>query len=395
MELGCELLVEYHTDLFQVEASLLFDGADAHVIAHIPMAPKEGQLRLFRLHPFPLPLFDDRYLIPDVKNDVLAISSTSSRLNVQLAAVDLLSCHRINQLFMCDNFGVLSREFNNSCIACLYMSMFTEAQKVCKFKVVPATEQAYQIRKGEFIVYLPEASTINIKCRNGTEGEIHLNRGSQKVHISKGCQGELKKHRLISDYSDTLNTDIKTFEWNWDPVDFMEGTGDDILKAINKLEQVKVINPDLSEIRYIASVPDSSNDPAYDYFGYILSLVCTVAIVIGICVCGIALYNKCGCCCRQTPAVHRRREQHVRRKRSASCGILCCCRRKDTIDDAVHWHRGAGSDTDDITFTPAAARRPRAPRKPDNPDQIQRATLSLEKRLSTLEKQYRLSKNYE
>ena len=30
-ELGCDLLVEYHTDLFQVEATLLFDVRDAHV----------------------------------------------------------------------------------------------------------------------------------------------------------------------------------------------------------------------------------------------------------------------------------------------------------------------------------------------------------------------------
>jgi hypothetical protein len=37
---GCELLIQYHSDLFQVETSLLFDGQDGHILIHVPMAPK-------------------------------------------------------------------------------------------------------------------------------------------------------------------------------------------------------------------------------------------------------------------------------------------------------------------------------------------------------------------
>jgi hypothetical protein len=73
----------------------------------VPMAPKGTLLRLFWLHPFPLPMFETHHLMIDAKDDILAISSTVTRYNVQLSSTDLLSCHRMNQVFMCDSFGVI------------------------------------------------------------------------------------------------------------------------------------------------------------------------------------------------------------------------------------------------------------------------------------------------
>jgi len=43
-EARCELLINYHSDLFQVEASLLFDGLDRHILIHVPMTPKDSLL---------------------------------------------------------------------------------------------------------------------------------------------------------------------------------------------------------------------------------------------------------------------------------------------------------------------------------------------------------------
>ena len=391
-ELGCELLIEYHTDLFQLEASLLFDGVDAHVLVHVPMAPKEGIMRLFRLHPFPLPLFDNKYLIPDVKNDILAISSTTNRLNIQLAAVDLLSCHRMNQLFLCDNFGVMSKKFNTTCLGALYYSMFDEAQKICNFRVVPAEENAYQIRKGEFIVTLPQASTINVVCQNGTHSEIHLKQGSQKFSISKGCTGDLTQHKLMSDYSNTLGSEIKQFDWEWDSVKFMDGQDDYLQRALNKLEEVKVITPNIAELRYLASVPEYQGSDHYN-FGYVMTLICVVAIIIGICTLGIIFYTKCGCgCCQQRQSAQQRRGQGRRRRRQSPPDSGCFRRRRRRQSEpTVTFTRG--EDTNDVAFTPPTP--PRAFRPSSTDRQIASANKALEKRLSTLEKQYRQSREVE
>jgi hypothetical protein len=104
------------------------------------MTPKNSLLQQLHLHPFLLPLFETHHLLPDIKNDVVTISSTDTRYNVQLSSTDLMSCHRVNQIFMCNSFGVLSKHFNNNCLRALYMQQFKDAQTLCPFKVVPVEE---------------------------------------------------------------------------------------------------------------------------------------------------------------------------------------------------------------------------------------------------------------
>ncbi len=57
------------------------------------------------------------------------------------------------------------------------------------------SEQTYQVRKGVFLVFSPDASMGNLKCQNGTHSEIHLRKGTQQILISPSCQGFFAKHR--------------------------------------------------------------------------------------------------------------------------------------------------------------------------------------------------------
>ncbi len=298
-EAGCELLVQYHSDLFQIETSLLYDGQDGHLLLHVPMTPKNSLLRLFRLHPFPLPLFETHHLLPDVKNDVLAISSTDTRYNVQLSSTDLMSCHRVNQIFMCDSFGVMSRRFNNTCLGALYMQKFEEAQKLCPFKVVPVEERVYQLRKGHFIVYLPDYTTVNIKCRDGTASEVHLKKGTQQLHIPPGCQGIFPNHLVTSDWSVQLNDSILHFEWDWDPISFMPaGEMEQMSEALNHIGELRLHQPDLSKLQYLTQLNSgtSMSSWAFNIAGaaFIISFF---IIVICCCVCACRRF-----CARSTPA---------------------------------------------------------------------------------------------
>ncbi len=49
-------------------------------------------------------MFDTHHLMLDVKDNLLGILSTDTKYNVQLSSTDLLFCHRLNQIFMCDSF---------------------------------------------------------------------------------------------------------------------------------------------------------------------------------------------------------------------------------------------------------------------------------------------------
>ena len=62
----CHLLIHQRSDLFQLETSYFFDGADIHLLLHVPMVPNDSILRLFKLHPFPLPLSGSHVFIPNV-----------------------------------------------------------------------------------------------------------------------------------------------------------------------------------------------------------------------------------------------------------------------------------------------------------------------------------------
>jgi hypothetical protein len=260
-EAGCELLIQYHSDLFQVETSLLFDGQDGHLLIHVPMVTKGTLLRLFRLHPFPLPMFETHHLMIDAEDDILAISSTDTRYNIQLSSTDLLSCHRMNQVFMCDSFGVMSRRFNDTCLGALYMQKFDLVRGLCKFRVIPLKEQVYQVRKGQYLVYTPEASTANMRCRNGSHHELHLQKGTQQVRIPPGCQGFFLDHLATSDYSVRLASEVVHYDWNWDPLTLLPA-GDiaDMGHMLRNLSDLHLHHPDLLELHYLTRQNMSASD---------------------------------------------------------------------------------------------------------------------------------------
>ncbi len=85
------------------------------------MAPSELLLQLFQLHPFLLPFTDWHMLMPATSNQILAISANTYRLSVKLSAVHLLSCHRVNQVYLCERNGVLKQNLNDTCLGSLYM----------------------------------------------------------------------------------------------------------------------------------------------------------------------------------------------------------------------------------------------------------------------------------
>jgi len=88
------------------------------------MAPTDSILLLFQLHPFPLPFTQTHFLLPDPVNQILAISSSTEPLSVELSAVNLLVCHHINSIYFCKLYGVLKRELNSDCLGLLYMQDF-------------------------------------------------------------------------------------------------------------------------------------------------------------------------------------------------------------------------------------------------------------------------------
>ena len=284
-EFDCELVINHHSDLFQIEVSLLFDGYDAHLLLHVPMVPRQSLLRLFKLHPFPLPFFDNTFLIPEVQSDILAVSSTDQRFSTQLSSTDLLSCFRANQVFLCDRFGVLSRQFNHTCLGALYVQDFDTAKQICHFTIVPASERIYQLKKNWYVVYLPRAHTIPLRCRNGTVTEMHLARGSQRIHISPGCEAKFPDHMVTADLSMKMPADTLHMEWEWDALDVLHMDPAEFAPAMKKLQSFGLKQPSLQDLQYLAlsDTPNVRNAHIVHFVGnlilalLIISIICFIA----------------------------------------------------------------------------------------------------------------------
>jgi hypothetical protein len=298
-ELGYELLIDHHTDIFQVEATLLFDGDDGHILVHIPIAPASAILNLFRLQPFPLPFFEGHYLVPDVKNDVLGLSAHDNRMGTVLSSQDLLACHRVNQRFMCSNHGVLSKNLTNTCLGLLYLQNFPLAQKICKFEVTPIEERIYQLRKNWYITYLTKPMTVPIRCQNGTLKDHHLRDGVQNIHISPGCMATFDHHVVYSDFSMRLDTEMVIYEWAWEPITFLPDEHRvEILQELQTIVGLGVARPRLSDLVQYHTRHSAGRTFQQGFYT-------AVAIIIAVCIVVIVLIVWC----------YRRRNRKMARRR--------------------------------------------------------------------------------
>ncbi len=117
---NCVLLIRQPSDLFQLEVSYSFNGKKVSIMIHIPIAAPDSSLRLYKLHPFPLPFSNDTFLIPSVTEDLLAISNNNHRYTLQLTSNNLVGCHRLGRTYFCKKNGLLYKYPEDTCLGSLY-----------------------------------------------------------------------------------------------------------------------------------------------------------------------------------------------------------------------------------------------------------------------------------
>jgi hypothetical protein len=273
LTLGQRLLAEKPSDLYQLETSYFYNGKNVFILLHVPMVTKHSQLRLLKLHPFPLPLNENFTITPDVKDDILAVSSGFERLSARLSAVDLLGCHSVNKMYLCDRHGVLSKELNNSCLGALYLQDFTIARDLCEFKIHPSQEVVQQLLDNWFLIHSPKVQTCFISCTNGTQQEAYLKAGIGKVHLSPGCQANLAEHRLVADGAIVLPSDITHFEWTWNAASELALNPQQLNDFISELAASGINDPTLEDISHLKINSKSKLNYLFYFLSFIFSSV--------------------------------------------------------------------------------------------------------------------------
>jgi len=192
-------------------------------------------MRLFKLHPFPLPFANDTFLIPDVRNDVLAVSNTNVRFSSQMSSLELQSCSRINKIYLCERNGVMNKFPEDTCLGALYHQKFDLAKSICQFHVEPAREFIYQLLNNWFHIYVMAPVTVPITCQDKNHFEWHLKAGITRQHLPAGCTADIPRNLLLSDLSILVPQDYVQFDMEWDPVSFLPDFQSMVLPEFRKI----------------------------------------------------------------------------------------------------------------------------------------------------------------
>ncbi len=273
------LMIEHPSDLFQIETSYLHNGQDVQLILHIPMAPPDSILRLFQLHPFPLPFTDSHFIMPDPANQIFAISSGIDRFSIEMLVANLMSCHQINSAYLCERHSIMRRELNSTCLGSLYMQDFVGTTNLCEMKIVEQVETVLQLQNNWYLIYSPVAFTSYIICLNNSNSEGFMKTGPNTIHISPSCRLRLKHHMLISDFSLKLDTLIKHYEWDLDEIAFSLEERTLSSHWLEVLDSESVGRSTLSSIRQDLAIERRSSTWVY-LFSLLGALAATILAVI-------------------------------------------------------------------------------------------------------------------
>lgn len=258
---NCVLLIRQPADLFQLEVSFSYDGKKITLMVHIPIAPPDSTLRLYKLHPFPLPFSNDTFLIPDVRDNFLGISNTNHRYTLQLSAEDLVGCHHMGKVYFCEQNGLLYKYPEDTCLGALYHQRYEDAKTLCSFHLEPAREFVRQLKDNWFLVFSENPQTIPMLCANKSYAELHIRAGASKFHLSAGCTADLPRHRLVSDMSVLIPTDYVQFEMEWDPLTFLPDLRDYVLPEFHRLQRYGQSRVALSALQ--TAMAQYQDSPAY------------------------------------------------------------------------------------------------------------------------------------
>ena len=248
-ENGCTLLTSQPSDLFQIEMSYFYDGQDVHLLLHVPMVPEDSLLRLFRLHPFPLPLSKTHSLFPITDNNILAISSGFKRYHTQFSHTDLLGCHSVNNVYLCQRMGSLYKDLNSTCLGSLYQQQFDSVKQLCPLEIRKTEEEVHPLLNNWFLAFITDVQTAPIQCRNGTQSEVYLTRGINKFFVSPGCKCILDDHIITSDLNVKSDTDIIHYEWSWDRISLDDFKLDDLDSQLSFMEKSGLTRPTLQDLQ--------------------------------------------------------------------------------------------------------------------------------------------------
>jgi hypothetical protein len=134
--------------------------------------------------------------------------------------VNLMDCHKINSMHLCEEHEVIKKDLNSTCLGSLYQQDFAGAMALCKMEIITQKETVLPLRDNWYLVHSPRQFTGHITCHNLSNFEIFLKPGLYCFYVSPSCRLQLSDHLIISVISLKLDNVMKHYKWELDKITF-------------------------------------------------------------------------------------------------------------------------------------------------------------------------------
>ena len=217
-----ELLTTSPSHLFQLETSFMFDGHDAALLLHVPMIPPNTLSTLFKLRPFPIPFTNGDSLIPKETPELLAISNTQPTRWNTIYQYNLISCSRINNIYVCPGQGILRDNPETTCLGALYGQQLEPIKELCDLDIIPEQELALQLYGDVYLLYALRAHQGTLTCPSTRVDQINIPRGISRQNIPAGCHLDMDHTTVYSQFNLKMEANVKYEPWT---SEFVHGFG--------------------------------------------------------------------------------------------------------------------------------------------------------------------------
>ena len=208
MDTGTVSMVQNMGDLLQCQTSFTMAKGTLDVLIHIPLAPADSFLSIYRYQPLPVPVSEHYHATLDMDLSLLAVSNDDS---VFTAMTDgqLDDCRRIGKHYACDNLNAIRRTTTppqpgpdvEMCLFSLFKQRYETVQKTCRVLIRDSPETAVQTGKNEFAVFAKAEYQVPVKCI----GDSHVDRrmftvgkGTTTVTLEPNCRAMTRTHVLTA-----------------------------------------------------------------------------------------------------------------------------------------------------------------------------------------------------
>jgi hypothetical protein len=130
-------------------------------------------------------------LLPKPVNQNFVISSSLVCLSTELSVFNLMDCHKMNTMHLCEEPGVLWKELKS-------MQDFAGAMVLCDMEITTQKETILQLQDNWYLAHSPKPYTSHITCRNLSNSDMFLTPGPDRFYFSPSCHLQLHEHLIIS-----------------------------------------------------------------------------------------------------------------------------------------------------------------------------------------------------